>query len=66
VKKANTFFFASSSSLCFWKGVFFRVIEKELIFASISKKPVYRNAPKKSKYASKQSLMFQASQTHIL
>lgn len=30
-----TFFFASSSSLCFWKGVFFRITENDAILSGV-------------------------------
>ncbi len=31
----HTFFLASSSSRCFWKGVFFRIIENDVIFSVV-------------------------------
>jgi len=31
----HTFFLASSSSRCFWKGVFFRIIENDVIFSIV-------------------------------
>ncbi len=36
----HTFFLASSSSRCFWKGVFFLIIENDVIFSNV---PVCRH-----------------------